>query len=343
MRRTLYIVVMLLLSVSLLQAQDTTTAKKRIVDNDYMKLHALAQGVFRFSIEDDNFMGGRGFQLPCAILYADGHIDKHFYYRVMFNAAKDPVLLDGYLGYAYSKAFKVQVGAMRPMMSLDFLPNPAVTDFISRTAISGKLVQAREIGLSVLGDIGQWQYYVGIFNGNKLSLSNSNNRFYYMGRLQYALPQVLDGVLKIGANASYGDSTMLTIANGGPHVTGERTIWGADLYWQGKKWFVKGEYMRGDYDTEIVNALGNTEAATDALSGYYGTVGYQFKPKAVCMARWQAWAYEEADDTFNQLSLGMKYFFGKYTSGRINFDAYMPNKDGEDNKYGFSLMLQIDI
>ncbi|PID88839.1 MAG: hypothetical protein CSB02_00660, partial [Bacteroidia bacterium] len=255
------------MSTQLLFAQNQPK-KSSFIDN--ANFGFIGQGNFSNTFNKDAVFTGKGFSFSNAFLLAYGTIDKHFYYTLMVNAVKDPILADAYIGYKYNKAFRVQLGAMRPMMSLDFLPDASVADFIHRTKISGHLVQAREVGLAVLGDIKNLHYYLGIYNGNKLSLKNNNNNFYYMGRLQYSFHNVGNGTLKIGANGAYGDSTMMQIGHGGPFVSNNRTIYGGDVFWKHNKMFVKAEYLQGEYDTQIQNS----ETVRDLLSGYYATVGY---------------------------------------------------------------------
>ncbi len=160
-----------------------------------------------------------------------------------------------------------------------------------------------------------------------------------MGRLQYSFQNVGNGTLKIGLNGAYGDSTMLEIGHGGPFVSNNRTIYGGDMFWNHKKMFLKAEYLQGEYDAITQDA--NT--VKDVLSGYYATLGYYFSKQILGLVRWQSWSYQHANCTTNQLTLGMKCFFGKYVSTRLNFDAYLPTTKGMKNEYGLSLMLQVAI
>ncbi len=330
------IALIIILSTNLLYAQ-SQNKKSSFIDNS--KFGFIGQGNFSNTFNKHHLFVDKGFSFSNAFLLVHGTVDKHFYYKLMFNAVKDPILADAYIGYKHNNALQLQLGAMRPMMSLDFLPSAASADFIHRSTISGHLVQAREVGLSILGDIKNWHYFLGIYNGNKLSLKNNNNHFYYMGRLQYKLHNVANGTLKIGVNAAYGDSTMIAIGHNGPFVSNNRTIYGSDLFWEHKQIFIKAEYLQGQYDTTTQNS----ESTRDVLSGYYATLGYHFSDKILGLARWQSWSYHHSNCTTNQITLGIKCFFGKYFSSRFNFDTYLPTTKDIKNKYGLSLMLQIAI
>jgi hypothetical protein len=147
---------------------------KDVIQHEAFRVNALVQAGFRYSFSDDGFQGGRTFEAANARLSFRGTIDGKFYYRVLLNVVSEPNLLDAFAGYKHSDAFRITAGAMKPKQTLDFIPDPGSTDFVDRTKITGLLVGSREIGVSAEGEVDNFYYYTGLFNGSRLSDNNNN-------------------------------------------------------------------------------------------------------------------------------------------------------------------------
>ncbi len=247
---------------------------------------------------------------------------------------REPNLLDAFIGYRYNDALNLTVGAMKPRQTLDYIPAPGSTDFIDRTRITGLLVQSREIGLAAEGTMNSFYYYAGLFNGSKLS-SNNNNTFYGMGRLQYALKNVLPGTLQIAVQGSYGNSPNVRSGSVGPILRGERTIYGGDLRWESGRILLAAEYLAGQLETA------NIVDSREEISGYYVTAGYKRLNDMMILGRWQSWAFEERDYRDQQLTVGVNQNITRLISFQFNYDLYWPEHGHQQS--GLSFLLQLEF
>ncbi len=304
------------------------------VQHEAFTVNAIFQAGLSYSLDDDHFHGGRTFEAANARLSIRGMLDRRFFYRVHVNMVAEPNLLDLFVGYRHSDAFRLTVGAQKPRQSADFIPNPGETDFARRARITGQLVQSREIGVSAEGNIGEIYYYAGLFNGSRLE--SNNNKFYGIGRLQYTLKEQVPGSLQLALQGSHGESEDIQSGNAGPMLDGERTIFGADMRWEADPFMLAAEYMTGDLD--ILPATG-WPFDNETISGFYLTGGYWIRDNTIVSGRYQSWGYDEADWRDNQLTVGVLHLFTTVTSLMFNFDTYIP--DQGDNMYGASVYLQV--
>lgn len=302
------------------------------VQSENFTFSALIQAGLRYSLQNDSFQGGRKFEVPTVRLIIKGMVESKFFYKVNFDLAREPNLLDAYIGYRHNEALRITAGAMKPRQSLDYIPDPGSTYFIDRARITGLLVQSREIGLSAEGAIKGFYYFAGIFNGNK-TLSVNNNKFYGIARLQYTFESLTDGVLQLAVQGSYGNSDGTRSGNTGPILRGERAIFGSDLRWELNRLILAAEYMAGKLETtDILDT-------SERINGYYITAGYKVRDKTQLFIRWQSWAYKEEDFRDYQLSFALKHSFSNIISLRLGFDSYFP--EDVDNQYGLSLHMQV--
>ncbi len=327
-----FIIFFCFLTPALAEEEPLTDQLVSAVQHDAFTLNAIFQAGLNYSFDDDNFHGGRSFEAANARLSIRGLLDGRFFYRVHVNMVREPNLLDLFIGYQHSDAFRLTAGAQKPRQSADFIPNPGETDFARRARITGQLVQSREIGVSADGNIGEIYYYAGLFNGSRLQ-NNTNNKFYGIGRLQYTLEAQVPGSLQLAVQGSHGESEGIRSGNAGPILDGERTIFGADMRWEADPFLLAAEYMTGDLETQMM------PDAKETISGFYLTGGYWIRDNTIVSGRYQSWGYDEADWRDNQLTFGVLHLFTTVTSLMLNFDAYLP--DERDHMYGASVYLQV--
>ncbi|MDZ7722565.1 MAG: porin [candidate division KSB1 bacterium] len=313
-------------------AQEEPLARQiqSITQHEAFKVNALLQAGFRYSLANDEFQGGRTFKAANARLSFRGMLDGKFYYRVFFNMVSEPNLLDVFIGYRHSDALRITTGAMKPRQTQDYIPDPGSTDFIDRTRITGLLVQSREIGISAEGDVNGLYYYSGLFNGNKM-LSNSNNKFYGIGRLQYTFRNIIPGTLQLAVQGSHGDSPDVRSGSFGPMLRGERTIYGGDMRLETDHFLLAAEYLAGQLKTEDI------ADKKEEISGYYATAGYKLFKETMFLGRWQSWGYKEMNYRDNQFTFGINQNFTSITSFQLNFDSYFP--ENGDKQHGLSVCL----
>lgn len=329
---------MLFLSDVTMQAQDASTGldsqlKSRLQTENF-RLGLLVQTNFRYSFEDDNFHGGRTFQLANARVDLRGNLDGGFFYRVFVNMASEPNLLDAYIGYRYDNRLRIIAGAQKPQQTTDFIPPPQSTDFMSRARITGLLVQRREIGISAQGDIDNFYYYAGLFNGSGLS-ANNNNRLYAIGRLQYTAREIIPGFIRFAVSGSHGNSAGINSGANGPLLRGTRSIYGADIHAETDRFKFKAEYLAGELETV------RSPLTSETISGYYITGGYKIDPKWMFVTRFQGWYFDYNDETHTQITLGAKYQATSLISFRFNIDVYSP--ENGDSQSGAGVMMQFSF
>ncbi len=307
---------------------------REVLHHEAFTLNALLQTGAAFSFDDDYFLGGRAFSVDNARISMRGTVDGRFFYRILFNLASEPNLLDAFIGYRHSEGLRVSLGAMKPRQTADYIPNPGETDFINRAKITGLLVQSREIGIAAEGDHEGFYYYAGLFNGTGLSGLN-NNKLYGIGRLQYSfvLDDFDDALLRIGAQGSHGETPDVQSGSFGPMINGKRTIFGGDLRLEASGFLFATEYLRGNLETSEV------PGGEENISGFYLTTGYWFSEKSMLLGRFQSYAYDKQDFRNNQITIGLTHLFTDLTSFLINFEAFLPEHG--DAKYGVMAGMQI--
>lgn len=326
-----------LMLFSTIKAQESPSLDEQLreyLQKDYFSLNVLIQSEGRFSLQDDDFQGGRSFNAANARISLRGNLDGGFFYRVLVDVAPEPALLDAFVGYKLADAFSLTLGAQKPKQTLDFIPDPGSHNFVDRANMTGLLVGSRELGISANGDIGGFYYYAGLFNGNRLQ-SNNNNKFYGVGRLQYTVKDPLPGYIQFALSGSHGNSEGTISGSRGPLLRGKRTILGSDIELELQRFYFAAEYLQGNLETV------DLPYQNELINGYYFTGGFRLTEKTMTFCRWQSWSYREANTTESKLTLGTNINFTDIIRLVLNLDAYFPNQG--DNLYGASFILQVQF
>lgn len=95
----------------------------------------LLQSTFRYSFDDDEFQGGRTFQVQQGRVDITGDLNGGYFYRLHVNMITEPNLLDAYVGYKLNDQLILTFGRQKPQQSSDFIPGPQSTDFMARARI----------------------------------------------------------------------------------------------------------------------------------------------------------------------------------------------------------------
>lgn len=327
--------IMLFMSLTTLNissfAQENTsdqTAEEMInqyLKHDFLQLNVLLQGNVHYSIHDTKFQGGRTFQVPNARIGLSGDLDENFYYGVLYNVAREQSLLDAYIGWKYTDLFRIQLGAMKPRFSADFIPDPVTHDFVDRSRLPAHLGLTRQLGVMVMGDINRFSWFAGVFNGNRLR-ANDNNKFDFLVRLEGS-ETVTDGMLDVGVNAMFGETTQSPV---GVFIAVERSIFGADIRYENQEFLIAAEYLYGQFESVDFDR-------EETINGFYVTAGHYIEEDLLALLRLQNMLHT-AGEFFegSQVTLGVKKFVTSLVSVEANIDVYNPGTD-EKSQFGITL------
>jgi hypothetical protein len=286
------------------------------------------------TIGDNEDIGGtRGFAVPHARLGVGGELDDGFHYRFQFDLARDPVLLDAYLGYRFSEGFNIRAGAQKPQISAEFIPTPAGIDFIGRARLVDANFRVREIGVNFFGGRGSLRYDVGIWNGTGLAATNADNRFMVTGRLANEFSATEGVSLLGGLNVAYGHCASGQCGVPGlPPVDRHRSL-GVDLRYESDRWIAAGEVLATTADVVPV-ALDD-----DRLLGWHLTGGYKTSPETRLLVRWDRLERREVDlVTEDILLMGLNHDVSRLLALRFNLQYLL--HDPADNELRFAGALQ---
>lgn len=332
---SMFVLFFILLSFASAQENESLDEQLRnYLQHDFFSLNVLVQSEGRYSFQDDNFQGGRTFNAANGRISLRGNLDDGFFYRVFVDIAPRPILMDAFVGYKFDDSFQFSIGAMKPEQTLDFIPNPGAHKFVDRTNMTGLLVGSREIGIAASGDLGNFYYYTGLFNGNGNN-SNNNNKFYGIGRLQYTITDAIPGYLQLAVSGSHGDSEGNVSGSRGPLLRGQRTIIGTDAELEWNRFYFATEYLRGELETV------DFPDTNEIISGYYFTAGYNVTENFMLLGRYHSWSYKELDTTESKVTLGANIDFTDIVGLVVNLDAYSP--DTGDMQYGASFIMQVQF
>jgi hypothetical protein len=194
MKKNIILLVMFLFPGSMLFAQQNEPMADRIEDllkHDVFSVGLLLQSEAVFSFSDDNFNGGRAFGLGATRLDFSGRVDNNYIYKLQLDFTRPGNLVDANVGYLFSDEFRIITGLTKPSLSRDLDPSPADTDFIDRARLVGAMMNPRELGVMFLGESGNFNFMLGMFNGTGFSMNN-DNRFMYATRLAIILKPITD-------------------------------------------------------------------------------------------------------------------------------------------------------
>lgn len=326
MKKILFVTVITLLFSSMSLAQDSSSVlleeyNERFKTEEFNVI-MLLQSTAAISFQDDNFNGGREFRIGVPLLDFKGSLQNNFMYRLQLQLTRTPSVIDAFVGYRISEKFRLIAGERKPFMVLELDPSPAKTDMINRARLVGAMVNARETGLTFLGDFDGFYYRVGIYNGTGYSRAN-DNRFLYTGRIGYKTDD-----FNFGLNASLNRTREEFVGNTGLESAGDRSIYGAYIKYDGETFFGTAEFLESQFD------LNNT-ALEEKITGFYGTVGYHATEENDFLIRWDHLSFDVSGiEDSDRILLGWTRQITELVSIQLN-GLYQVN-EVSDNQLGVS-------
>lgn len=287
-----------------------------------------------------------GFDIRRARLDVKGIISPYWGYRVQFDLAGTPKLIDAYVELKLHDYFNFTVGQAKIPFSLENLASSNKLELIDRSQVVEALTgrgrdvggnqNGRDIGIQVGGTILKLKdrpvvdYRVGVYNGSGINVVDNNEKKDYAARL---ILHPLTGLDISGA--LYNGSRFVPEVRTGTVVTTpsksvDRNRYGFDLSYDLKNLSVLSEYIHG------------TDDLIDR-EGYYVQGGYYFfQKKFQLIAKYDFYDADLAigDNAAIWYVLGANYNFNTATRLQFNYTLKEEEGSGIDNNFA-SAQLQI--
>lgn len=287
-----------------------------------------------------------GFDIRRARLDVKGIISPYWGYRVQFDLAGTPKLIDAYVELKLNDYLNFTVGQAKIPFSLENLASSNKLELIDRSQVVEALTgrgrdvggnqNGRDIGIQVGGTILKLKdrpvvdYRVGVYNGSGINVVDNNEKKDYAARL------ILHPVtgLDISGALYYGSRFVPEVRTGTvvttPSKSVDRNRYGFDLSYDLKNLSVRSEYIHG------------TDDLIDR-EGYYVQGGYYFfQKKFQLIAKYDFYDADLAigDNAAIWYVLGANYNFNTATRLQFNYTLKEEEGSGIDNNFA-SAQLQI--
>jgi len=287
-----------------------------------------------------------GFDIRRARLDVKGVISPYWSYRVQFDLAGTPKLIDAYAELKLNDYFNFTIGQAKIPFSLENLTSSNKLELIDRSQAVEALVargkdvggnqNGRDIGIQLGGTILKLKdrpvvdYRVGIYNGSGINTADNNEKKDYAARL------ILHPVTGLDiSGALYNGSRFVPEVKTGTVVTTpsknvDRNRYGFDLNYDLKNLAIRGEYVHG------------TDDVTDR-QGYYIQGGYYFLEKKLqLIAKYDFYDANKAiaKDASTWYVFGTNFNFNSNVRLQANYTVKQEEGTSIDNNFA-SIQFQI--
>lgn len=287
-----------------------------------------------------------GFDIRRARLDVKGTISPYWSYRVQFDLAGTPKLIDAYAELKLNDYFNFTIGQAKIPFSLENLASSNKLELIDRSQAVEALVargkdvggnqNGRDIGIQLGGTILKYNdrpvidYRLGVYNGSGINTTDANEKKDFATRL------ILHPVAGLDISAAlYNGSRYIAEVKTGTVVTTPaknvtRDRYGFDLSYDLNNFSVRGEYLHG------------TDELIDR-EGYYAQVGYYFLQKKLqLLAKYDFYDADKskANNASTWYVLGANVNLNANVRLQANYTFKQEEGTGIDNNYA-SLQFQI--
>jgi len=287
-----------------------------------------------------------GFDIRRARLDVKGVISPYWSYRVQFDLAGTPKLIDAYAELKINDFFNFTVGQAKIPFSLENLTSSNKLELIDRSQVvealtaRGKDVignhNGRDIGVQLGGTILKLKdrplvdYRLGVYNGTGINTTDTNEKKDFAARL---ITHPITG-LDISAGLYNGSRYIAEVKTGSvvttPAHNADRDRLGLDLNYDWNNLAIRAEYIHGKDDAT-------------KREGYYVQGGYYFLQKKLqLLAKYDFYDADKskADDASTWVVLGANLNFNANTRLQVNYTFKQEEGKSINNNYA-SVQLQI--
>lgn len=272
-----------------------------------------------------------GFDIRRVRLDVKGNISPYWSYRVQFDLAGSPKLIDAYAELKLNDQFNFTIGQAKIPFSLENLTSSNKLELIDRSQAVEALVargkdvggnqNGRDIGIQLGGTILKLKdrpvvdYRLGLYNGSGINAADNNEKKDYAARL------IVHPVVGLDiSGALYNGSRFVPEVKTGtvttPAKNVDRNRYGFDLNYDLKNLALRGEYIHG------------TDDQIDR-EGYYLQAGYYFLQKKLqLIAKYDFYDSDKAkaDNASTWYVFGANYNFN--TNTRLQFNYTIKQEEG---------------
>lgn len=287
-----------------------------------------------------------GFDIRRARLDVKGTISPYWGYRVQFDLAGTPKLIDAYAELKLNDYLNFTIGQAKIPFSLENLASSNKLELIDRSQAVEALVargkdvggnqNGRDIGIQLGGTILKYNdrpvidYRLGVYNGSGINTTDANEKKDFATRLILHPVAGLDisAALYNGSRHIAEVKTGTVVTTPAKNVTRDR--YGFDLSYDLNNFSVRGEYLHG------------TDELIDK-EGYYAQVGYYFLQKKLqLLAKYDFYDADKskANNASTWYVLGANVNLNANVRLQANYTFKQEEGTGIDNNYA-SLQFQI--
>jgi Phosphate-selective porin len=287
-----------------------------------------------------------GFDIRRARLDVKGTISPYWSYRVQFDLASSPKLIDAYAELKINDLVNFTIGQAKIPFSLENLTSSNKLELIDRSqavealTARGKDVignhNGRDIGIQLGGTVVKLNdrplvdYRLGVYNGTGINTTDTNEKKDYAARL---ITHPITG-LDVSGGLYNGTRYIAEVKTGSvvttPARNANRDRLGLDLNYDWNNLAIRAEYLHGKDDAT-------------KREGYYVQGGYYFfQKKLQVLAKYDFYDADKskANDASTWIVLGANLNFNANTRLQVNYTFKQEEGTSVDNNYA-SIQFQI--
>ncbi len=302
--------------------------------SEHFSIGFLLQSRGSASFRDNAFLGGHSYDLGSTRIDFRGTIDRDFTYRVRIYFLSQQQSIDARVGYRFNERTHFIAGAFKPFMSRELDPSPGRIDFVNRARLVGAMMNTLEIGVSLLGEAGDFKYRIGMYNGTgtRAITEQNDNRFLYTARLSWH-KEYGSNTFELGGNAAINQTRNELVGNTGLTSEKNRLLYGGYFLYRGDVIFSTTEFMQSRFDASDFDGM------RESINGFYTTLGLILDNRNELLVRWDHLSFDLHDNLSERFILGWNYYPTSLVSFRLNliteFGGDLPQQYGATGIFQF--------